>query len=293
MIKCHGFVLVPRTIPTMRTIHCLTSTTYLNSDSGIACVLMILRWLRDDQGYPNNSMLTDKEMKERAEMIRMVGTESVWTADLVLLLDQLFRHEGQEDEHQQRRSRQPRHRFLFCSKTFQVDTEHRNLSYYSAAFSNDQIRVSEKFSELRRLNTPMLCISKLPLKYVLGVVTNRHCVAIVLVDNSTLFTSSSASGSGDGAALGGVEQKQDVFTGHYVILCGISTNPQELSIAQSFDNDDSGRIGSEDFCVVILDPGKPNIKTVYATPKRFERAWRTKGTDNDIIFIAKDTLEEL
>ena len=237
-------------------------------------------------------MLTDKEMKERGEMIRMVGTESVWTADLVLLLDQLFRREGQDDEQQQRRPRHPHHRFLFCSKTFEVDTEHRNLSYYSAAFSNDQIRVSEKFSELRRLNTPMLCMSKLPLKYVLGVVTSHHCVAIVLVDNSTLFASPSGSGSGCGA-LGGVEQKQDVFTGHYVILCGISTNPEELTIAQSFDNDDCGSLDSEGFCVVILDPGKPNIKTVYATPKRFERAWRTKGTDNDIIFIAKDTLEAL
>ena len=244
---------------------------------------MILRWLREDREYPDSSELTAAEAQERAQMLRMVGSTSIWTADLVLLIHQLFLQDTNDQQEQQKPNRPQHHRYLFCSKMLEVDVGHRDLSYYKAAFSNDEVRVSEKFAELGRLNASMLRMTNLPLGWVLNVVDNNNCVAIVLVDTSTMFARSSRHNHGE---------KQD-FCGHYVVLCGITYDETKVSIAQSYDSENNGgeTTNNENFCLEFLDPGKPNIKCVFATPKRFEKAWKATGTDDDIIFIAKDSLK--
>jgi hypothetical protein len=260
---------------------------------------MILRWLRDDQDYPKDSTLAAQEKEERAAFLEAMQTDSVWTADLVLLLDQLFKQGPEKNHYCHDEEQRPQHRYLFCSKTLAVDIGLRDFSYYQAAFLQDQVRVTEKFQELGRLGSNTLRLEHLPLNAVINVVANRNCVAIVLMDNSTLFSTSSSHDNnlsrlgGVFAALGLHAPQTETFAGHYVILCGISTNPHDVQIAQSFDREtciNAGCKGSKNdtYCLVLLDPAPRNAsKVVFVTPQRFERGWRAKGTDDDIIFIAK------
>jgi hypothetical protein len=265
---------------------------------------MILRWLRDDQDYPKDSTLSTQEREERARFLEIIQTESVWTADLVLLIDQLFKQWSDKNQSFEDEEQRPQHGYLFCSKTLAVDVGFRDFSYYQAAFLQDQVRVTEKFQELGRLGSNTLRLDHLPLNAVINVVANRNCVAIVLMDNSTLFRTSSSHDNnlsrlgGVFAALGLQSPQKETFAGHYVVLCGISTNPDDVQMAQSVDREtyinggckDSKDKDSKDdsYCLVLLDPAPGYTpKVVFVTPQRFERGWRAKGTDDDIIFVAK------
>jgi hypothetical protein len=96
-------------------------------------------------------------------------------------------------------------------------------------------------------------------------------VAIVLVDNFVLKCKEKKN---DG---------EDRYIGHYVILCGISRQKEHIEAADELE----GMSGiEEDYCLVLCNPGQYNPPFQYVTLHRFEKSWRSKGTDDDIIFIA-------
>jgi hypothetical protein len=226
---------------------------------------MILRWLRNPQDYPTDSTLTFAEMEERTCMLEEIGTHSVWTADLVLFMDKLVRDQ------------QHGCRYLFCSKTLDVDHGHSDIGYYRAAFDDDRVRVTTKFARLKRIGSATLCISDLPTERVLDIVSQETCVAIVLIDHYILLSSKAVENTGGHA-------KKDTYIGHYVILCGISRRAEDIQIAQSMDGHSDGK---ETCCLVLMNPGMTNRSSMFVTLDRFEKAWRANGTDDDIIFVMK------
>jgi hypothetical protein len=232
---------------------------------------MVLRWLREDtEAYPKDSTLLGEEFEQRQCLLRMIGSESIWTADLVLQIHQLFRIGKPQQQHAH---------YLFCSKTLQVEQDHQTVGYYRAAFGKDQSRVTDTFYELEHLGASMLCLPHLPLQNVVRAVCHMNCIAIVLVDNSVLLHSKQSFS---------LDNDDDRYVGHYVILCGISRQKEDLKKAYS---DASvlveGATEEEDYCLVLCNPGKKQPKLMHVTPSRFERSWRAKGTDDDIIFIAR------
>jgi hypothetical protein len=238
--------------------------------TGIACIIMILRWLRNPQDYPTDSTLTLAEMEERTCMLEEIGTHSIWTADLVLLMDKLVRNQPHEC------------RYIFCSKTLDVDHGHSDIGYYRAAFDDDRVRVTTKFARLKRLGSATLCISDLPTERVLDIVSQETCVAIVLIDHYMLLSSEAVENADDHA-------KKDTYVGHYVILCGISRRVEDIKIAQSLDRHSNSK---ETCCLVLMNPGMNNPSTMFVTLDRFEKAWRANGTDDDIIFLTKRKARE-
>ena len=233
--------------------------------TGIACIIMILRWLRNPRDYPTDSTLTFAELEERTCMLEEIGTHSIWTADLILLMDELVRNQPHEC------------RYIFCSKTLDVDHLHSDIGYYRAAFDDDRVRVTTKFEQLKRLGSAMLRFSNLPTERVLDIVSQETCVAIVLIDHYILLSYKAVKNT-DGHA------EKDTYIGHYVILCGISRCVEDIQHAQSLDGHSNGK---ETCCLVLMNPGMTNPSTMFVTLDRFEKAWRANGTDDDIIFITK------
>ena len=252
-------------------------------DCGIACMIMILRWLRTNtqpmDEYPMDSSWTVSEIQEREWMIEQLGTQSIWTADLVLLLEKLV-------VQQQQQQHIDRHRYLFCSATFEVDPDHGLLGYYRDAFWNDQRRVTETFQTLQQLAAPMVQLSFLPTECVLDLVTQEQCLAMVLLDNSLL--KSKGCRWNKRSTTTNEYQEHDTFSGHYVLLCGISFDPSDVAQAESLD----GTSSKAHFCLALLNPSRSHTSIMFISVERFEHAWRAKGTDNDILFVVKDSVDD-
>ena len=203
-------------------------------DCGIACLQMVMAWLRPDGA------------ESREWMLQTVGTESIWSIDLMYLLSTMIEQEDAT--------------YLLCSKNMGVDESHLALGYYQKAFSRDEVRVRQRFDQAACSGWPLLCIRHLGLAQVVRLVSRDDCIAIVLLDNSILRQRVGAT-----------------YAGHYVILCGISFEPQHLKHAD-------GEKAS--YCMVIKNPARL-AETTYVSPSRFEKAWRATGTDDDILFVAK------
>ena len=205
---------------------------------------MILAWLRDEDNVETVS-------EKRQWMLDMLQTKSIWTIDLMILLNTICQDDGIHCS------------LLLCSKTLGVDREHNSLHYYEKSFGKDQIRVDRLFAEATDLDLNMVCLSHLGLAQVIHLVAQPHIVAIVLLDNSIL------------------RGTRNTFAGHYVVLCGMSCEPVHVRKAKRSD-----RKSTDDYCMVIKNPGNGNVVD-YVTPYLLEMAWRGKGTDDDIIFVAK------
>mmetsp|Transcript_39837 Transcript_39837/g.119836 ORF Transcript_39837/g.119836 Transcript_39837/m.119836 type:complete len:431 (-) Transcript_39837:660-1952(-) len=182
--------------------HCLQYETW---DCGIACLVMVLRWLRDGidgdnpqmshatspNRYGSTASLTQREMIERAWMIDAVDTESVWTIDVVVLLENIldpgtrvaqeFPGANLDDWRGVRAS------YLFCSTKLGVDESYNHLGYYKSAFDRDEVRVTRRFQLAKELGLPTLCVSKLDLAAVVDIVSCPNCIAVVLLDNIVLM----------------------------------------------------------------------------------------------------------
>lgn len=237
-------------------------------DCGIACLLMILRWLQSTTiESPStsqcSSLHTDEELIVRQALHHSIGTESIWTADLIQQLDTMPRRERDEV------------RYLFCSTTFEVDQNYSEFGYYEAAFGSDEARVAKIFESLRSgpRSEQLVCRPEgLTLEFVLDLVSHEDCVAIVLVDNAVLQQSYlDKNGS-------------TCYVGHYLLLCGVSRDPNHVQAANSLD----GRYGTRDgFCLVVCNPGQHQPQYSFLSQSRFERAWRSRGTDEDILFVSR------
>jgi hypothetical protein len=207
-------------------------------------------------------------------MREFVGTESIWTIDLVTLLHHAVTNVPLGESLPEKC---PVH-YLFCSTKFGVDESYKLLDYYQAAFQHDLQRVERLFASAFAQNIPLLRVTHLSLKLLIHIISIEGCIAIVLIDNRVLLARDSKSNDGDDISCA-------TYSGHYVILCGISYDTNEVNYAKSLDDDSlDGSIDDEQFCIVLKNPGSWKEQE-FVTAKRFEAAWRASGTDEDIIFI--------
>mmetsp|Transcript_30536 Transcript_30536/g.46852 ORF Transcript_30536/g.46852 Transcript_30536/m.46852 type:complete len:422 (-) Transcript_30536:169-1434(-) len=273
-----------------------------NWDCGVACLQMALRWLREHDKISttgtdgmDSRKLNHQELIERDWILQSIGVKSIWTIDLVMLLQRLI----DKDELPANLS------FLFCSTKLGVDASHGQLAYYTNAFQSDEFRVNKLFRQAKANGMPIKCYSRLELSQVIDVVSDKNkCIAIVLLDNQFLNERySKLPRNGDknnndvnknsrvydaeqpisGEELCFDRSKSSSYSGHYVIMCGVSFNPIHIATAEKMDNIHT----SIDYCVVIKNPARSN-ETDYITAELFTKAWRAEGTDEDIIFIAKN-----
>lgn len=190
--------------------------------------------------------------EERQWMLDTLETQSVWTIDLFLLLDTMCFRDNRISAS-----------YLLCSKTLGVNRQHNSLHYYQKAFSGDQSRVEDLFATADKMGLNLLCLAHLGLYQVMCLVALDNVVAIVLLDNSIL------------------RNRGNTYGGHYVVLCGMSCDPSHVQDAKRNDPN-----SIDDYCLVVKNPASKK-ETDYVTPFLFNEAWRSKGTDDDIIFVAK------
>jgi hypothetical protein len=259
-------------------------------DCGVACLQMIWQWLCQE----SSNLIANNDKSEtnvaatavdRAWMLEQLQTQSVWTVDIVLLLDRLIRSQIRSQEQQQQSAS-----YLFCSKTLGVNETLQDVRYYRAAFGVDQGRVQDLFGEIERRNLPVLQVASLQLEQIVAVIQLPDSIAIALVDNFVLLGGSNKAppivrqsaeddasfsrNDPDGDDTSGV---LDTYAGHYIILQGTSCEPNHLLQAGVVD---------DEYCFVVQNPGAC-VETTYLSPELFERAWRAKGTDEDIIFVTR------
>ena len=237
---------------------------------------MVMRWLRSEEGQHPRPMNSD-EVKQRSAFLESIGSQSIWTADLIVLLEELSTREY-HPQSSSSPSTISSMRYLFCSKTLTVDQHHSDLDYYRAAFVDDSARVSNKFQQLKANGAPMCKIAKkLSIHRVVELIQRPNCVAIALVDNSILCCPPKEETTRS-------DRKQSLpYMGHYILLCGVSDNADHIRQATSYvGRDETIELSS---CLVALNPGKTAV--MYITLEYFEQAWRATGTDEDIIFVAK------
>jgi hypothetical protein len=285
-------------------------------DCGVACVQMAWLWLNDSpscsassrsiQSSTTNSTDTDTDDtntmvaatsgdhdNQRDWMLQQLQTQSVWTVDLVLLLDHLIRSSGSSISQQEAS-------FLFSSNTLQVNETLGDIGYYRAAFLEDQRRVREHFGEIKRRQLLTVLQRCLPLEQIVALVREPDCIAICLVDNVVLLAhddddivdnddentgdmicsayTTASNHAGTQQHLHGVD---DTYAGHYILLQGTSYQDDHLQQA-------GGTSIGAGYCFVVQNPGRSG--TTYLSPDRFERAWRAEGTDEDILFVTKHNI---
>jgi len=235
-------------------------------------------------------------------------------------------------------------KYMYCSNNLGVDVSYQNFKYYKNAFYEDEKRVNELFFKAYEQNLPFVKVSYLDLDFVVDIVKRKNCIAIVLLDysvfsesmmditNSATCTtndniSSSISRTNCNGATSTTDNKgrsisnkrtgvkkdttKTDFTGHYVILSGISTNERHIAEAEGrikscqsnsenncksysqskkfrdkLHNDISSSSSfSNDYCMIIHNPGCSSPVT-FVSKDIFERSWRATGTDCDILFLA-------
>ena len=252
---------------------------------------MILQWLRDSNADDkeihdslNKAATADHLRLEKKWLIEYVATESIWTIDLVMLLQHIISDgissRNEEGKHSSTTINHKQYKFsyLFCSTKFGVDKTYNNIGYYKDAFTLDEIRVNNLFEIAEKQDLPLLETSttNLTLHVLANIVSRKGVVAIVLLDNRILKN---------------LSIEASTYCGHYVILCGISRDENDikcaqvnaaLSVEKEVQNDDRF-----DFCLVVKNPGIYK-QVEYVSPCVFNKAMKAKGTDQDVIFIAKE-----
>lgn len=231
-------------------------------DCGLACIQMVIGWLN------NTCNLAQEEQEEQREwMMNSVKAKSLWTIDLVILLQNMLDLDTHNNS------------YLFCSNQFGIDESYNNFHYYKDAFSEDEIRVKSLFQKAELQSLPLMQVSHMNLTILIDLVSRENVVAIVLLDN-TIFNHQNNMENGD--ANSNDDQSDLSYSGHYVVLCGVSRDKNDINL--SIMNSDDSETPS--YCLVIKNPGVWK-ETQFVTPTLFEASWRAKGTDEDIILVAK------
>ena len=258
---------------------------------------MLLRRIEQTTQYTND--LADRNLLSRDQnwMRQYIGTESIWTIDLILLLQFILCDKTTEKtsddsipdtsivldtsmnlESLSSTSSSPLFSYVFCSTKLGVDESYNTLDYYEENFQQDLLRVQRHFEMALEKNLPLLQVSRLSLKILVDFISRKTCIAIVLIDNRVLFgrdRNAVDEFSCDTAA-------KNTYSGHYLIVCGVSYDKSDVSYAKSHSQEDSEC--DEEFCMVLKNPGCWKEQQ-FVTARRFELAWRSNGTDEDIILI--------
>lgn len=227
-------------------------------DCGLTCVQMVMYWL-DSSSKAATSQ--DNQEKHRKWMMDFVETKSLWTIDLVILLQHMLQEASSSST------------YVFCSSNFGVDESYNNLHYYRDAFSADEVRVRKLFNIAEKQNLPLMQVHHMSLNILISLVLREDVVAIVLVDNNIFIQQDKN------------QPEDSSYSGHYVVLVGISTDKNDIQMSKmNSQTEDDTELNN--YCLVIKNPGVYKERQ-FVTPTLFEKSWRAKGTDEDVILIAK------
>jgi len=267
-------------------------------DCGVTCIMMLIRFLKNleylDTSFDNRSeirslcrslKLTQKEKLQKQWMLDKLNTESIWTIDLVMLLESILNGEAPSsfDFPERHLLNGSKVSYLYCSNNLGVDKTYEGLSYYKHAFGDDNQRVTSLFSVALQNKIPMLKISHINIDFVAETVSTNNCIAIVLLDYSILCNKHLSNKDKSEETL---NSSLTEFSGHYVILSGISTNENDIAKAKQF-----GYVQDLSYCMVLINPGcKDHIS--FVGKELFELSWKAKGTDCDILFIAVNKIND-
>ncbi len=234
-------------------------------DCGLACIQMVIGWLNN-----NTCNITQEEQEEQREwMMNSVKAKSLWTIDLVILLQNMLDLDTNNNS------------YLFCSNQFGIDESYNNFHYYKDAFSEDEIRVKSLFEKAELQSLPLMQVSHMNLTILIDLVSRENVVAIVLLDN-TIFNHQNNMENEE--ATSNDNQSDLSYSGHYAVLCGVSRDKNDINLSiMNSQRDDSE---TPSYCLVMKNPGVWK-ETQFVTPSLFEASWRSKGTDEDIILVAK------
>ena len=234
-------------------------------DCGIACLQMVLLWIQQQQqqrisvSIASRATTITTASQLRQSLLRDVGTQSVWTADLMWLLDQYITNNSsaptpppaRNDDNKVEGDNRAVARYLFCSQCLQVNPVLQSFDYYCQAFARDQQRVQRILEEfmLRQQQHDGLRYGRLiqhdnlSLDQVVRLVELPYCVAIALVDNSILvptsYTSVTTVDTTTNHSHPHQQQlhlpscRQQAYVGHFILLVGVSRDPQHLQQASA------------------------------------------------------------
>lgn len=274
------------------TIHCKQE---FNWDCGITCILMLVRYINTNANSSHQTIQAIERSSEQVSsslhlerlqkqwMCDAINTTSVWTIDLIMLLDTILHDPPPRLRFPmcQSCSGETRVKYLYCSNNFGVDESYKCFNYYKNAYREDQKRVVKLFSEAQKKQIQMLNISRIDVEFVADLVSRENCIAIVLLDYGVLGKGFTENGEQNTNAM----VNETEFSGHYVFLYGISRDTNDIETAQ--EERVSSKSDCSSYCFVILDPGSNHPFTLVTT-EIFEKAWRACGTDSDIIFVTVD-----
>ena len=214
--------------------------------------------------------------------------------------------------------------YLFCSKHMGVDSTYKGLHYYKTSFRKDARRVKRLFASAHHQHLPLATVAEanLSMDFVLPLISLPNVVAICLIDDHVVrrWGVEPELDCWDGTYVYDPPELMN-FAGHYVIVSGVvrvsQVPPGSIIAGRSSDGDgedtnadvnEQDAMGgtehennarnmhdanpsmytytyTDDYCIVMKNPGSPNA-TEFITVDLFEQAWKAKGTDQDIIFIA-------
>lgn len=267
--------------------HCQQLETW---DCGITCIQMVLRWLRSNDNdnaatidsFGESMPLTEHEILDRHELKKAIATDSIWTIDLIWILNKVLSRQLalQTSTNLEKNYSSRETSYLFSSRRLGVDESYRAFKYYKRSFRIDEKRVKRLFHSAHDQKFPMVQMSNLDFDVVMGMISRDDVVAMALVDNNVFRRYDEEPELGwDGHYV--YEPSLMTFSGHYVLLCGIS---YEKCHVENAKGDQAGVKEEGNYCIVIKNPGSTQ-SVEFITPKLFEAAWKAKGTDNDIVFI--------
>ena len=231
--------------------------------------------------YGYSSKLTDIESVQRKWMLESLNTQSIWTIDLVVLLHTIFRNKfkgttyskPEEDPTMLFQTVAPQNNMdislLFCTKKIGVDDTHKDLNYYEGDFLKDADRVKSLFQFSRDEKIPILETDYMQLAHVVDFVSRSNCIAIALLDNNILLEGGGAAAAEQSRFLHDMKRRarstmwKKSFTGHYVVICGISTKKRDIAECQWQDK------GAK-YCFIVKNPGSVNA-TDFISPSHFEK----------------------
>lgn len=150
-----------------------------NWDCGLVCCRMILQWLGK-----TSDIITKHST---------VGTTSIWTMDLLVLLQQFDVA------------------FVWCSTCIGINPDWQRLDYYKTHFTDDCVRIQKQIEP--QLQQHRCVQTDLALQRIVEWVQVSNCVVMALVDHSVLL------GHDEG-----------VFTGHYIVLVGVEEEPPSFVV---------------------------------------------------------------
>ena len=96
--------------------------------------------------------------------------------------------------------------------------------------------------------------------HVVDFVSRSNCIAIALLDNNILVERRAQSKFHQikSKAMG-----KKSFTGHYVVICGISTDERDIAECKWQDKESN-------YCFIVKNPGSVNA-TDFISPSHFEK----------------------